>query len=152
MPGMWFGMHLGHLKFPYYEYVFTKVQDSNTPCKARVSPTKRLHTSENSLPNGEWNSRFLLGGRWSYNPKWWKFVMTFYIPGHFQNNVVVVVVVVNLENPSLVLVAGATRIFWSCKCSLEDYSGGMSLTCHMSCFIKSFRISRPTPFDLGKSF
>jgi len=37
--------------------------------------------------------------------------MTFYIPGHFQNIVVVVVVVVvvNLEHPSLVLVAGASE-------------------------------------------
>ncbi len=35
----------------------TKVQDSKTPCKARVSPTKRLHTSEKSLAvsvNGGW--------------------------------------------------------------------------------------------------
>lgn len=43
------------------------------------------------------------------------------------------------------------RIFWSCKCSLEDYSG-MSLTCHMSSFIKSFRISRPKPFDFERAF
>ena len=103
MPGMWFGMHLGHLKFPY---VFTKVQDSNTPCKARVSPTKRLHTSENSLANGERNSRFFGEGDDPTAPMFWKCVMT-YIPGNFQNNVVVV----NLEHPSLVLVAGATRIF-----------------------------------------